>query len=70
MTFHSLEDRLVKNYIKAGNFTGVLEKDIVYGNVSKPLDGISRKPIEASAEELARNNRSRSAKLRIATLSS
>lgn len=70
MTFHSLEDRLVKNYIKAGNFTGILEKDIVYGNVSKPLDGISRKPIEASAEELARNNRSRSAKLRIATLSS
>lgn len=68
MTFHSLEDRLVKNYIKAGNFTGELQKDIVYGTVDKPLEAVSRKPIEASAEELARNNRSRSAKLRIATL--
>jgi 16S rRNA (cytosine1402-N4)-methyltransferase len=69
MTFHSLEDRLVKNYIKAGNFYGELQKDIVYGTVDKPLEAVSRKPIEASADELARNNRSRSAKLRIATLS-
>lgn len=69
MTFHSLEDRLVKNYIKSGNFYGELQKDIVYGTVDKPLEAISRKPIEASADELARNNRSRSAKLRIATLS-
>lgn len=69
MTFHSLEDRLVKNYIKSGNFYGELQKDIVYGTVDKPLEAVSRKPIEASADELARNNRSRSAKLRVATLS-
>ncbi|WP_044174769.1 16S rRNA (cytosine(1402)-N(4))-methyltransferase RsmH [Flectobacillus major] len=69
MTFHSLEDRLVKNYIKTGNFYGEPQKDIVYGTITKPLDAVSRKPIEASQEELARNNRSRSAKLRIATLS-
>lgn len=69
MTFHSLEDRLVKNYIKSGNFYGELQKDIVYGTVDKPLEAVSRKPIEASADELAHNNRSRSAKLRIATLS-
>ena len=69
MTFHSLEDRLVKNYIKSGNLYGELQKDIVYGTVDKPLEAVSRKPIEASADELARNNRSRSAKLRVATLS-
>ncbi|MES2520942.1 MAG: 16S rRNA (cytosine(1402)-N(4))-methyltransferase RsmH [Bacteroidota bacterium] len=69
MTFHSLEDRLVKNYIKAGNFNGELDRDIVFGTVTKPLEGITRKPIEASPEELSINNRSRSAKLRIATLS-
>ncbi|PWK17481.1 16S rRNA (cytosine1402-N4)-methyltransferase [Arcicella aurantiaca] len=68
MTFHSLEDRLVKNYIKAGNFNGELDRDIVFGTVTKPLEGITRKPIEASPEELSINNRSRSAKLRIATL--
>lgn len=69
MTFHSLEDRLVKNYIKAGNFNGELDRDIVFGTVTKPLEGITRKPIEASPEELSSNNRSRSAKLRVATLS-
>lgn len=68
MTFHSLEDRLVKNYIKAGNFNGELDRDIVFGTVTKPLEGITRKPIEASPEELSSNNRSRSAKLRVATL--
>jgi 16S rRNA (cytosine1402-N4)-methyltransferase len=68
MTFHSLEDRLVKNYIKAGNFNGELDRDIVFGTVTKPLEGITRKPIEASPEELSINNRSRSAKLRVATL--
>lgn len=68
MTFHSLEDRLVKNFIKAGNFKGEPNKDIIYGTVTKPLEAITRKPIEASAEELSANNRSRSAKLRIATL--
>lgn len=69
MTFHSLEDRLVKNYIKAGNFRGDMNRDIVFGTVTKPLQSITKKPIEASPEELLANNRSRSAKLRVATLS-
>ncbi|GAA5039891.1 ribosomal RNA small subunit methyltransferase H [Marivirga lumbricoides] len=65
MSYHSLEDRLVKNYINKGNVSGVEDKDF-YGNVSKPFDAINRKPITADAEELEKNNRSRSAKLRIA----
>jgi 16S rRNA (cytosine1402-N4)-methyltransferase len=68
MTFHSLEDRLVKNYIKAGNFSGELDRDIVFGTVTKPLEAVNRKLIEASPEEISANSRSRSAKLRIATL--
>lgn len=68
MTFHSLEDRLVKNFIAKGKFYGDVEKDF-YGNEIKPLQAISRKPIEASDEEIALNNRARSAKLRVATLS-
>ena len=69
MTFHSLEDRLVKNYIKAGNFTGEMDRDIVFGTVTKPLEAVNRKIIEANPEEISANGRSRSAKLRIATLS-
>ena len=69
MTFHSLEDRLVKNYIKAGNFTGEMDRDIVFGTVTKPLEAVNRKIIEANSEEISANGRSRSAKLRIATLS-
>ncbi|GAB3246191.1 16S rRNA (cytosine(1402)-N(4))-methyltransferase RsmH [Larkinella harenae] len=65
MAYHSLEDRLVKNFIKSGNFRGTIEKDL-YGNELKPLHSITRKPIEASAEEVDRNPRARSAKLRIA----
>lgn len=65
MAYHSLEDRLVKNFIRAGNFQGVEDKDL-YGNVSKPLTAVTRKPIEATAEEVSRNPRARSAKLRIA----
>ncbi len=65
MSYHSLEDRLVKNFIQAGNFNGEAEKDL-YGNVNRPLQPISRKVITASPEELAQNPRSRSAKLRIA----
>lgn len=69
MTFHSLEDRLVKNYIKAGNFTGEMNRDMVFGTVTKPLEAINRKLIEATPDEVSANGRSRSAKLRIATLS-
>lgn len=65
MSYHSLEDRLVKNFINKGNVEGVEDKDL-YGNVYKSFDAINRKPITASEEELVRNNRSRSAKLRIA----
>ncbi|MEX1190700.1 MAG: 16S rRNA (cytosine(1402)-N(4))-methyltransferase RsmH [Brumimicrobium sp.] len=65
MSYHSLEDRLVKNFMKRGNLDGTIEKDF-YGNVLKPFKEIVRKPITPSEEELERNPRSRSAKLRIA----
>lgn len=65
MSYHSLEDRLVKNYMKRGSFDGKIEKDF-YGNVLKPFTEITRKPIVANEEELELNSRARSAKLRIA----
>lgn len=66
MSYHSLEDRLVKNFITKGKFTGEVEKDL-FGNEIKPLRAVSRnQPIVAGEEELKRNPRSRSAKLRIA----
>ncbi len=65
MSYHSLEDRLVKYYMNTGNFRGEQEKDF-YGNLIRPLKPVVRKPITASIEELERNNRARSAKLRIA----
>ena len=65
MSYHSLEDRMVKNYINTGKVFGELEKDF-YGNPIKPFQSINRKPIEASDEEVAENNRARSAKLRVA----
>ncbi len=66
ISYHSIEDRLVKNFIRSGNFTGVLEKDDVYGVVKKPLTAVNRKPIIPTAEEIAMNPRARSAKMRIA----
>jgi 16S rRNA (cytosine1402-N4)-methyltransferase len=66
MSFHSLEDRLVKNFIKAGNVQGKEDKDL-FGVVHRPLESVTRKPTTASEEELKLNPRSRSAKLRIAS---
>jgi len=65
MSYHSLEDRLVKNFMQTGNFNGDEEKDL-FGNVSRPLKPITRKVVTASPQELELNPRSRSAKLRIA----
>lgn len=65
ISYHSLEDRLVKNLMKTGNIKGKVEKDF-YGNNLSPLRMITRKPITASDKELEANPRSRSAKLRIA----
>ncbi|MFB6319779.1 16S rRNA (cytosine(1402)-N(4))-methyltransferase RsmH [Saccharicrinis sp. FJH54] len=65
ITYHSLEDRLVKNFFKSGNFSGVAEKDF-YGNVLSPFTLVNRKVLIPDAEELDRNPRSRSAKLRVA----
>lgn len=65
MSYHSLEDRLVKNFIAKGKFSGDVEKDF-FGNDQKPFDAISRGAIVASEEEIKINNRARSAKLRIA----
>lgn len=65
MSYHSLEDRLVKNYMAKGKFRGELEKDF-YGNPIRPLQMVSRKAILATPDEVARNNRARSAKLRVA----
>ncbi|QKJ28759.1 16S rRNA (cytosine(1402)-N(4))-methyltransferase RsmH [Mucilaginibacter mali] len=65
MSYHSLEDRLVKNFIAKGKFSGEVEKDF-YGNDQKPFDAVSRGAIVANDEEIQLNNRARSAKLRIA----
>jgi 16S rRNA (cytosine1402-N4)-methyltransferase len=65
ITYHSLEDRLVKNFMRAGNFTGRPEKDF-YGRNLAPMKLLTSKPIVPDADEVARNPRSRSAKLRVA----
>lgn len=65
ISYHSLEDRMVKNLMKSGNIEGKIEKDF-YGNIITNLTPITRKPIIPTDEELQENNRSRSAKLRIA----
>lgn len=67
LTYHSLEDRLVKNFFRSGNFEGKLKKDF-YGNVMSPLKPVNNKVIVAGDAEVEKNPRSRSAKLRIAEL--
>lgn len=67
LTYHSLEDRLVKNFLKAGNFEGKVEQDF-YGNRLSPFKLVNNKVIVPDAEEVERNPRSRSAKLRVAEL--
>jgi 16S rRNA (cytosine1402-N4)-methyltransferase len=64
MSYHSLEDRMVKNYMNKGKVFGEVAKDF-YGNEIKPFEVITRKPVEASEEEVNENKRARSAKLRI-----
>jgi 16S rRNA (cytosine1402-N4)-methyltransferase len=65
ITYHSLEDRMVKNFIRSGNLEGKIEKDF-FGNIKTPLKAINNKPIVPSDEEVAANPRARSAKLRVA----
>ena len=64
ISYHSLEDRLVKNFMKSGNFEGEVEKDF-YGNVLSPMRMVSRGAVQAGEAELAQNNRARSARLRV-----
>ena len=66
ISYHSLEDRIVKNFMRSGNTEGRLEKDF-FGRVTTPWEVVTRKAITPSDEELERNSRSRSAKLRVAT---
>ena len=66
IAYHSIEDRLVKNFIRSGNFEGNVETD-VFGVANTPFKAVTKKPIIPSAEEIERNPRARSAKLRIAT---
>ena len=65
ITYHSLEDRMVKNFIRTGHVDGTEQKDI-FGHVETPLEAVNRKPILPSEDEIAGNTRARSAKLRIA----
>lgn len=65
ITYHSLEDRLVKNFMKTGDFAGKAEKDF-FGKIAAPMKPLGNKPIIPGADEIERNPRSRSAKLRVA----
>lgn len=65
ISYHSTEDRIVKNFFRSGNFEGIQQKDF-YGNIIAPYALLSRKPIVPCENEILDNNRSRSAKLRIA----
>ena len=64
ISYHSLEDRLVKRFFKTGNFDGKIEKDI-YGNILSPISSLNNKVITPTEKEIEQNNRARSAKLRI-----
>jgi 16S rRNA (cytosine1402-N4)-methyltransferase len=66
ISYHSLEDRLVKNFMKSGNFEGKIEKDILFGDFKVPFSLKTKKPIVPGDKEIEENSRSRSAKLRIA----
>ena len=66
ISYHSLEDRLVKNIIRAGNVEGIEEKDVVFGTSKKIFRNLTSKPILPSEEEIKINTRARSAKLRVA----
>jgi len=65
ITYHSIEDRMVKNYMRSGNLEGKIEKDF-YGNIQSPWRLVNRSVITPTQEEIKMNNRARSAKLRIA----
>ena len=65
ISYHSLEDRVIKNFFKKGNFLNKIKKDF-YGNKIRPFDAINQKPILPSIKEVRNNNRSKNAKLRIA----
>jgi len=65
ITYHSLEDRIVKNFMKTGHFEGEEKKDF-YGNSETPFRLITRKGITPGEDEVSRNNRARSARLRVA----
>lgn len=67
ITYHSIEDRMVKNFMRSGNIEGKIEQDI-YGNVITPWRQVTRSPITPDAAEIEANPRSRSAKLRVAEL--
>ena len=65
MSYHSLEDRMVKNFMNKGKIFGDVEKDF-FGNEIKPLRAVNRKLVQPNQQELKANSRSRSAKLRVA----
>jgi 16S rRNA (cytosine1402-N4)-methyltransferase len=66
ISYHSLEDRMVKNVIRSGNVKGIEEKDVIYGTGKKIFKNLTSKPILPAEEEIRENTRARSAKLRVA----